>query len=111
MDSCADLDFREADAKLNKAYNKELQFMKDDLVDAQRQGDEEQAKQENAAIANLKHAESAWLAYRDVQCKAAAEYDRGSVTPMIYSQCLTTLTDHRIADLRGIYEGRGRKLD
>lgn len=30
---------------------------------------------------------------------------------MIESQCLTTLTDHRIADLKSIYEDGDRKLD
>ena len=81
----------------------------DDLADAR--DDEEQAKLENTAIANLKHAEKAWLSYRDVQCNAAADFDPGSIAPMIYSQCLKTLTEHRIADLKSIYEGRGRKLD
>ena len=111
MNRCADSDFREADAKLNRVYKKTLQFMVDDLAEARQQGDEEQAKEENTAIASLKQAERAWLLYRDVQCKAAADYDRGSIRPMIYSQCLKTVTEHRIADLKSIYGGRGRKLD
>ena len=84
--------------------------MNDDLAVAQQQDDEKQAKLENAAIASLKDAERAWVSYRDVRCKAAADYDVGRVSPMICSRCLRTLTEHRIADLKSIYEGRGRKL-
>lgn len=111
MSRCADLDLQEADAKLNDVYGRALQFMDKDLADARQQNDEEGARVENEAIANLKHAERAWVSYRDVQCKAAADYDAGSIAPLIPSKCLPTLTEHRIADLKSIYEGRGRKLD
>jgi hypothetical protein len=33
------------------------------------------------------------------------------MAPMIYSQCLTTVTEHRTADLKSIYEDGDRKLD
>jgi hypothetical protein len=31
--------------------------------------------------------------------------------PMIESQCLAALTEHRIADLKSVYEDGDRKLD
>jgi uncharacterized protein YecT (DUF1311 family) len=67
---------------------------------------------EKTAIASLREAERTWISYRDIQCKAAAQqYEGGSAAPMIYSQCLTTLTEHRTADIKSIYEEGDRKLD
>jgi uncharacterized protein YecT (DUF1311 family) len=112
MNECAALQYKQADADLNKVYRKALQYMTDDLARAQKQGDQNQMKYEEAAIASLKEAERAWISYRDIQCKAAAQqYEGGSMAPMIYSQCLTTLTEHRTADLKSIYEDGDRKLD
>jgi uncharacterized protein YecT (DUF1311 family) len=52
------------------------------------------------------------MSYRDIPCEAAAQqYEGGSVASMIYSQCLTTLTEHRRADLKSVYEDGDRKLD
>ena len=112
MDDCAAFKYKQADAHLNKVYRKALQYMTDDLSRAQKQGDQKQVKYEETAIASLKEAERTWISYRDVQCKASAQqYEGGSMAPMIYSQCLTTLTEHRAADLKSIYEDGDRKLD
>jgi uncharacterized protein YecT (DUF1311 family) len=110
MDDCAALEYKQADAHLNKVYRKAVQCMTDDL--ARKQGDQKQTKYEETAMASLKEAERTWIAYRDIQCKAAAQqYEGGSMAPMIYSQCLTTVTEHRTADLKSIYEDGDRKLD
>lgn len=112
MADCADFQSKQADAHLNKVYRKALQYMTDDLTRARRQGDKDQASYEETAISSLKAAERAWISYRDVQCKAAAQqFEGGTIASMIYSQCLTTLTQHRIADLKSIYENGDRKLD
>ena len=112
MDDCAAFQYKEADAHLNKVYQKAVQYMTDDLARAQKQGDQKQIKYEETAIASLREAERTWISYRDIQCKAAAQqYEGGSMAPMIYSQCLTTLTEHRTADLKSIYEDGDRKLD
>jgi uncharacterized protein YecT (DUF1311 family) len=112
MDDCAAFEYKEADAHLNKVYRKAVQYMTDDLAGAQKQADQKQMKYEEAAIASLKEAERTWLSYRDIQCKAAAQqYEGGTMAPMIYSQCLTTVTEHRTADLKSIYEDGDRKLD
>ena len=81
--------------------------------DARRQqGDQRQLEYEKTAIESLKQAERAWLSYRDLQCRAAGQqYEGGSMRSMIQSQCLTTLTEHRIADLKSIYEDGDRKLE
>jgi uncharacterized protein YecT (DUF1311 family) len=112
MDDCVAFQYKEADAHLNKVYQKAVQYMTDDLVRAQKQRDQKQIKYEETAIASLREAERTWISYRDIQCKAAAQqYEGGSMAPMIYSQCLTTLTEHRTADLKSIYEDGDRKLD
>jgi uncharacterized protein YecT (DUF1311 family) len=112
MDDCAAFEYKEADAHLNKVYRKAMQYMTDDLARAQKQADQKEMKYEEAAIASLKEAERTWLSYRDIQCKAAAQqYEGGTMAPMIYSQCLTTVTEHRTADLKSIYEDGDRKLD
>jgi uncharacterized protein YecT (DUF1311 family) len=112
MDNCAAFQYKEAEAHLNKVHQKVVQYMTDDLARAQEQRDQKQIKYEETAIASLREAERTWISYRDIQCKAAAQqYEGGSMAPMIYSQCLTTLTEHRTADLKSIYEDGDRKLD
>ena len=112
MDQCADYEYKEADAHLNKVYSKAMQYMTSDLTQARSKGNEEQMKYEETAIASLKEAERAWLSYRDIQCNAAAQqYQGGSMAPMIYSQCLTQITEHRTAEIKSIYEDGDRKLD
>jgi len=112
LDDCAALEYKEADARLNKVYRKAVQYMADDLARAQKQAEKKQMKYEETAIASLKEAERTWISYRDIQCKAAArQYEGGSMAPMIYSQCLTIVTEHRTADLKSIYEDGDRKLE
>ena len=112
MDDCAAFQYKQADAHLDKVYQKAVQYMTDDLAQAQRRGDQKQTKYEETAIESLREAERTWISYRNIQCKAAGQqYEGGSMAPMIYSQCLTTLTEHRAADLKSIYEDGDRKLD
>jgi uncharacterized protein YecT (DUF1311 family) len=112
MDDCAGFQYRQADARLNKVYRKAMQYMKDDQTRAETKSDQRQVEYEKTAIASLKQSERARLAYRDLQCKAAGQqYEGGSMGPMIESQCLTTLTKHRIADLKSVYEDGDRKLE
>src|SRR5215470_12806757 len=111
MEDCAAFEYKQADAHMNKVYRKAVQYMTHDLARAQKHGDQKQAKYEKTAIASQKQAERTWVSYRDIQCKAAAQqYEGGSMAPMIYSQCLTKLTEHRTADLKSIYEDGDRKL-
>ena len=78
MDDCAAFEYKQADAHLNKVYRKAVQYMADDLASAQKRGDQKQTKYEETAIASLKESERAWISYRDIQCKAAAqEYEGG----------------------------------
>jgi len=112
MDRCADFEFHQSDARLNKVYQKVLQYMTEDSVKAKAGNDQAQVDYEQKAIDGLKQAEHDWITYRDAQCSAAAhQYEGGSMAPMIYSQCLTTLTKQRIDALKSIYEDDGWKLE
>lgn len=84
MNVCADQDYKAADAELNAAWT-EAKATADAvgagpaLLDAQRK----------------------WIAYRDAACKAeAAQYEGGSIQPLIRLTCLTRLTERRSTDLR-----------
>lgn len=86
--------------------------MTNDLAESKKSKDPHQVSYLQEGIDRLKDAERAWLSYRDIQCKAAAhEYEGGSMAPMIYSDCLKTLTDQRIDALKKIYEDGDRKLE
>jgi uncharacterized protein YecT (DUF1311 family) len=86
--------------------------MSDDLGRARKRNDEAQAQYELAGIDGLRQAERVWLSYRDLQCKAAAQrYEGGTMAPLAYSNCLKSLTDHRVDDLKGVYEEGEQKLE
>jgi len=57
MDDCAAFEHKQADAHLNKVFRNAVQYMTDDLVRAQKQGDQKQVKYEETAIASLKEAD------------------------------------------------------
>lgn len=84
----------------------------DDLAQAQKEGNQQWIKSTQIEIDSFRQIERVWLSYRDLQCKAAGQlYEGGSIRPMIESMCLTDLTEHRITDIKSIYENGDRKLD
>ena len=84
MNICADKKFKAADAVLNRVYNQLA------------------AKLEAGARAKLKAAEVSWLKYRDDNCDyEAAQFEGGSMQPLIRSSCLERMTKARTAELRG----------
>lgn len=80
VNTCAQAEYDQADVQLNNAYQ---------AVKAQVSGD--RANQ-------LVIAEEAWLAYRDSYCEfVQAQFEGGSIQPLIYSSCMTQLTQDRTA--------------
>lgn len=82
MNICANEDFSAADAKLNATYQ--------NLI--------------SASDANtgqlLQSAQRAWIVFRDAECEyTTAGSEDGSIHPMEVSECLTRLTNDRIAQL------------
>jgi len=90
MNQAADAKFKKADAELNKVY-KQLMTMLD--------------KNEKQLLII---AEKDWLKFRDSHCKfETAQYDGGSIQPLIYSTCLEDLTQKRIAVIKASIKNRG----
>ncbi|MBI6950723.1 lysozyme inhibitor LprI family protein [Pseudomonas koreensis] len=85
MNQCAGQEFKSTDKELNAVYQQITGRLKDNpdrkklLVGAQR----------------------AWIGFRDAECKfSASGVEGGSVYPLIYSNCLTTVTKARIEALK-----------
>lgn len=82
LTTCAQKHFEEADKALNDVYS--------NLV-AKLSVDEKE---------KLKKAQRTWIAYRDAQCQFnTMGTNDGSVHPMVYAECLTTLTKQQAAIL------------
>jgi uncharacterized protein YecT (DUF1311 family)/predicted RNA binding protein YcfA (HicA-like mRNA interferase family) len=94
----------DADAQLNSAYNQIVSVMKALLTDAQRHADAAQIAHHQAALDRLLAAQRAWLNYRDLHCDSVKfQYDGGSISPAIWSQCMAETTQQRIAALTSDY--------
>lgn len=85
MNQCAGQDFKAADKELNTVYQQITKRLKDNpdgkklLVSAQR----------------------AWVGFRDTECKfSASGVAGGSVYPLIYSNCLSSVTKVRVEALK-----------
>jgi len=84
MNMCADKDYQAADKKLNELYAKLMTALDD-----------------AGYKAKLKAAEKAWIQYRDAECTfETAENEGGSIHPLVYSGCLTRLTDAHAKELQ-----------
>jgi len=89
LNQCAGDEFQKADARLNRIYANLLKQMK------------------GPAVEKLKAAERVWIQYRDLHCEAARyEYEGGSMSPMVFAQCMATTTEHRIEGLKAAYDER-----
>ena len=84
---CAGRVFKKADAELNRVY-----AVLRPKLDANGQH-------------NLVVAERAWITFRDLECNLRTGYNtidlsaNGTIAPLIYGECKTTLTRQRIKDL------------
>lgn len=75
--------FKKADAALNATYSQ----LMDELS--------------GAAGQRLRTAQRAWLAFRDAECGfQGSAVQGGSAQSMVVSQCLATLTEQRVKQLR-----------
>lgn len=83
MNICAHQVYETVDVTLNQTYQaltQELSTPEQDL---------------------LTDAELAWIEYRDKTCELeAAPYEGGTIQPLVYSQCLSRMTENRTAELQ-----------
>jgi uncharacterized protein YecT (DUF1311 family) len=93
---CADPDLIEADRAFNKVYQEALAIIADSSDTALRKQDREEA---------LKQSQSAWIAFREQDCKRLIplEWDRGTGTGDAVRDCLVELTRARIKALSERY--------
>ncbi len=83
MNICADKDYRAADKLLNAAYAKAMAGLDAHNHDL------------------LRAAQREWIKFRDAECTyESAQNEGGSIYPMVYSGCLTTLTGARTKQLK-----------
>jgi uncharacterized protein YecT (DUF1311 family) len=93
MDQCAGLALQNADKALNTAY-KAVEHM-------------EMATKDSPGLKLLKTAENAWINFRDTECNyEGAQYQGGSIQPMIIAGCKTDLSNKRTAELNVILKNQ-----
>lgn len=86
MNACAGAAFETADKELNVLYFQMRQRLTG----------------ETEALARLRDAQRAWVAFRDAECAfASGGVEGGSVQPMIRLMCLEQATAARVEDFRG----------
>lgn len=100
LNICAHAEFREADAALNRQWEKTALHMKQ--LDAEPFPiDDGRASYFDTLLASQR----AWLAYRDSHCANQGYLARGgSMEPMLVSMCLAELTRERTEQLRQLAE-------
>jgi len=110
MNQCSGEQYSKADAHLNSLYAKLMGLLEKDL--AKNANDAEQRAYNELAIQKLKAAEKAWIQYRDLHCDAARhQFEGGSISPMIWADCMASATEHRIDELKDAYGSPDRKLE
>ena len=83
MSQCAEDAFDRADKALNAVYQDQMKGLDDHSRDL------------------LKKSERAWIAFRDAECTYQnAANEGGSIYPMVYAGCESTLTKDRIKQLK-----------
>ncbi|WP_175514059.1 lysozyme inhibitor LprI family protein [Oceanisphaera psychrotolerans] len=86
LNQAANRQYTAADLALNKAYSQLMRSL--------------QPKRQQ----QLKVAQRAWLKFRDAQAElVSSAYTGGSIRPLIHSQALRELTEHRTAELTRMY--------
>ena len=84
MNACAYENYQTVDAELNAVY----QQMRNALSEAGKQ--------------SLETAELAWIEYRDLDCGfERAQFEGGSIAPLIYHSCMEARTNIRVNELTG----------
>ena len=83
MNICADKDYRKADSELNAVYRDTMHGLDKHSQDL------------------LRASQREWIKFRDAECTyVSAQNEGGSIYPMVYSGCLTTMTRDRVKQLK-----------
>lgn len=100
MNMCAHRDFQKADADLNAQWQATSAEMREDDRRIDRRYDKAPGHFET-----LLKAQRAWLTYRQEHCRGDSFKARGgSLSPLLFSTCMTTLTKARTRELKELTE-------
>ena len=78
MNKCAHKAYKKSDRRMNSVYRRAVRAQKGDHLRA------------------LRKAQRSWVAFRDNACNSYSNLgDGGSIRPLLYSTCLSQLTDER----------------
>jgi len=111
MNQCSGEQYSKADARLNSLYTKLTSLLEKDAATDRPKRKTGGKEQRQTAIQKLRAAERAWIQYRDLHCDAARDqFEGGSMSPMVWTDCMTKITDHRIDELKDAY-GADRELE
>ncbi len=84
MNQCAVTESVQTEKQLKQIYHQ---------LETQNSGDVER-------LQLLKQNQLLWLKYRETSCQyASSQYEGGSIQPLIYSSCITSLTKERVENL------------
>ncbi|MFC0178940.1 lysozyme inhibitor LprI family protein [Thorsellia kenyensis] len=98
MNECANMQFKEADAELNQLYSIIVSRLK--TSDAMQDNEHNRGMADVSLLDKLKKSQRLWIQFRDAECKIAAHsVYGGSIEPVIYSECLTKITQKRNEEL------------
>lgn len=112
FDTCYADQFKLADQDLNHIYRATIVALEHDLAEARKRPDDSELTYDSTAILDLKSAQTAWVKYRDLHCKAAGQQVQGgSIQPIVINKCMILVTRHRIDEIRAAYEIGGRSLE
>ena len=102
MNACAARDFGIANEALNQVYQQAVTSARQMDAEIDREFD-----QRPTAEAKLREAQRAWVTFRDAHCtwQGYGEARGGSMEPMSYNACRTSVTRQRTAQLRDDHSG------
>ena len=105
MNQCSGEEYRKANSQLNGPYSKLVASMRKEIVAAQHKNDASQEKYNATALEKLRSTERAWIRYRNLHCNAARHLtEGGSASPLVWANCMTEATRHRIEELKNTYK-------
>ena len=112
INQCSAEKYQKADALLNELYSKLVRQFQTDIMDWTQKHNADQTLYETKGLEELRAAERAWVQYRDLHCEAARQrVEGGSMSPMVWADCMTDVATHRIEELKSAYELESKKAN
>ncbi|HVA17762.1 MAG TPA: lysozyme inhibitor LprI family protein [Candidatus Dormibacteraeota bacterium] len=112
INQCTLKEYHKAEAHLNAIYAKLLALMGQDFARARQRNDSELETFDKTALRKLREVQGIWLQYRSHECGAAEQQiDGGSMSPAVWAECMTEVTNDRIKELKHDYETPDRTLN